>query len=165
MSVDATGRYAWPAGQRMLRELPTLIDARGLAVCDLGCGLGALGHAALALGAASVDFLDGSDEALALARAGAERDQRANFIRHEWGAPTPRRYDLILGGDILYLPALFVALLDSIASGLAPGARCLLSDPRRTLEADLPALAATRGLTWESERRADYTLARLALAG
>jgi predicted nicotinamide N-methyase len=161
--VDATGRYAWPAGKRLTRDLAEVVDCRGRTVCDLGCGLGALGHAALQLGAASVDFLDGSDEVLAGARAGAEREPRAAFHLHRWGEPMPRRYDLILGGDILYRPAFFAPLLDSVASGLATEGLCLLADPREHLEEELPTLAAERGLSWSPERRGDFTLVRLRL--
>jgi 2-polyprenyl-3-methyl-5-hydroxy-6-metoxy-1,4-benzoquinol methylase len=162
--VDATGRYAWPAGRRLTRDLAEVVDCDGRAICDLGCGLGALGHAALRLGAARVDFLDGSEEALAGAIIGLEHEPRAACHRHQWGEPMPRRYDLILGGDILYRAELFAALLDSIASGLAPGGLCLLSDPREHLEEELPRLAAERSLSWTTERRSDFTLARLQTA-
>jgi predicted nicotinamide N-methyase len=162
--ADATGRYVWPAGQRLARELAAVVDCRDRSVCDLGCGLGTLGHLALALGAARVDFLDGSDEALAAARVGCEREPRAAFHRHDWGSPLPARYDLILGGDILYRPDCFAALLDSIASGLADDGLCLLSDPRKQLEPELPRLARERGLSWDAERRDDVTLVRIAAA-
>jgi hypothetical protein len=100
-------------------------------------------------------------EALSGARVDAENEPRAAFHQHRWGEPMPRRYDLILGGDILYRADCFPALLDSIASGLAANGLCLLSDPRERLEDELPQLAAERGLTWTTERRRDFTLARL----
>ena len=161
MTVDRTGEYAWPAGARLARDLDAIVACRGLSVCDLGCGLGALGAVALAADAASVAFLDGSADALAAVKTVNGGDARASFLRHEWGSPLPARYGLILGGDILYRPECFAALLDSIASGLDERGRCLLSDPRSALEPELPALAAQRGLGWTTERRTDFTLVRV----
>jgi predicted nicotinamide N-methyase len=164
-AADATGAYEWPAGARFARELATLADCRGRAVCDLGCGRGALGRIALVSGARSVAFLDGAADVVATLRAELGGDPRASFHLHRWGEAAPGApYDLILGGDILYRPDCFAALLDSIAGGLAHDGLCLLSDPRTALEPELPSLARERGLSWIASRRSDVTVVQLRAA-
>jgi SAM-dependent methyltransferase len=155
---DGTWRYAWPAGERMSAELGALVELRGRHVIDVGCGRGRLGLLALDLGAASATGADRSAEAL------AALPERPGLIRlrHHWGEALPI-CDVLLGGDILYRPAAFPELLDSIASAVAGGGIALLADPRQRLEPELPELAAARGLSWLPERRpTGYTLVRVA---
>jgi SAM-dependent methyltransferase len=164
---DVTGAYSWPAGSRLAGELEELVDCRGEVVADLGCGLGQLGFSALALGARRVLFADGSPALIALAartiacnRLGAQ----AQASLHRWGQALPGGdYTLILGGDILYRPACFAALSDTIGASLAPGGLCLLADPRTRLEDEFAAQLARHALGWRLERRSlGYTLARVA---
>lgn len=161
MDHDLTWRYRWPAGRRLEADLPAVVACAGQTVCDLGCGQGALARAALAQGAAHVTAADGAADAVALLRASIN-DPRFTAVQHSWGEPIPGGpFTVILGGDILYRPALHPELIRSIALSLAPDGLALLVDPRRTLEAELPLLAATHHLTWHPERRDDYTLVRL----
>lgn len=154
---DATWRYDWPAGGRLLAELDLLADPRGLCVIDLGCGRGRLGAWALAHGAARVVFADLSVEALAQV---AARHPGAETLLHRWGEPLPRA-DLLLGGDILYRPALFPDLVTSVATALGGGGRALMADPRKRLEPELDELCRQAGLDATVERRAaGYTLLR-----
>lgn len=151
---DGTWRYQWPAGTRFLAEIADIVDVRGRDVIDLGCGQGRLGRWALEHGASRVVFTDLSAEALSSVPA----DGRAMALPHRWGEALPR-CDVLLGGDILYRPASFPVLLDSVRSALAPAAQAWLVDPRSTLEPELPVLAAERGLTWRQQRRpGGYTL-------
>jgi len=161
-AVDATGRYAWPAGLRLARDLQKVVACHDLEVCDLGCGTGVVGRAALHCGARRVAFLDGAADALAHVRQALHDEPRAVYHLHRWGdAPPGGPYRLILGGDILYREECFPLLLASIALGLATDGQCLLSDPRQRLEEELPALAAVAGLSWTSVRRSDFTLVTL----
>lgn len=154
---DGTWRYDWPAGARLLAELPALVEVRGRRVIDLGCGRGRLGRWAAAAGAASVLFVDQSSAALAA----IPPAPGCAMLEHRWGEALPP-CDLLLGGDILYRPPLFPLLLDSVATALAGGGAALLADPRARLEDELPELARVRGLHWSIERRpGPYTLARL----
>jgi len=171
---DHTWAYGWPAGARMAADFPHIFpEETALAtsrVADLGCGLGALGFSALYAGAREVLFADGADGAVAWVAAVIAENalgNRARAMRHAWGTPLPEGpWNLIMGGDILYRPASFPALLDTIAQSLAPHGRCLLSDPRAVLEDDLPLLAQARDLTWTTERRsANYTLIRVTRPG
>ncbi|MDA3961012.1 MAG: methyltransferase domain-containing protein [Planctomycetota bacterium] len=154
-----TWAYNWPAGDRFARDLLTLVEVVGKRVCDLGCGQGQLGFTALRAGA-QVCFADGSAHPLGFIRAMLEANQlTADCIHHQWGDPIPGApYDLILGGDILYRRECFEALVCSIASSLAPGGQALLSDPRSTLEAELPSLASAQNLRYASQRYDGYTL-------
>ncbi|HYE04055.1 MAG TPA: methyltransferase domain-containing protein [Planctomycetota bacterium] len=163
---EATWSYAWPAGERMAAELAAVVDCRDLTVADLGCGRGHLGLTALTGGAASVLFADGHGDAIArLDRVIAANGlaARARAARHEWGDPLPDApFDVILGGDVLYRPECFAALVRTIAGSLAAGGRCLLSDPRLRLEDELADRAAAAGLAWSSRRRdGGYTLLSL----
>jgi predicted nicotinamide N-methyase len=163
---DQTGVYAWPAGDRMARDLPSLFTAGGETICDIGCGRGHLGFTALALGASAVVFADGNPEVCAgVRRVCAANAIAATVVEHQWGDPLPGGpFACILGGDLLYRASSFAALLASIAASLrSETGEALLSDPRLTLEPELPDLAAAAGLTWQRERRHDYTLVRARL--
>ncbi|MBA2482713.1 MAG: methyltransferase domain-containing protein [Planctomycetes bacterium] len=165
MDDDGTSAYAWPAGDRLVRELGVVVRCAGASVCDLGCGRGALGLAALSAGARSVAFADLNASALALARQQVtERGYaaRATFHHHRWGSAIPGTpYEIILGGDILYRPECFADLMTTIRASLAANGCCVLSDPRTRLEEDLPLLAAGRGLSWNRTRRGDLTVITL----
>lgn len=156
-----TWAYVWPAGLRLAHDLSET-DIRGRRICDLGCGRGLLGLTALKLGAAHVSFCDASSEVLHYVSLCIERNglsQRSVCLQHRWGQPLPDGpYDLILGGDILYRPELFEALINSIASGLAPHGSALLSDPRHQLEAEVSVLAMAHRLTASIQRHETYTL-------
>lgn len=159
---DVTCLYQWQAGAA-LATLPMVKDlCAGRAVADLGCGRGTLGLSACAHGAARVLFADASAVAIDfLTRTIAVNGlaERAQALRHVWGDALPDGpWDVILGGDILYRPECFAALLDTIAASLADDGRALLSDPRITLERGLPALAEARGMHWESARIDHFTV-------
>jgi predicted nicotinamide N-methyase len=167
---DHTWAYAWPAGTRLAPELASIVPLAGARLADLGCGLGGLGCTALGAGAAEVLFADGAAGAVAWLAALIAANgfaARARVANHRWGEPLPGApWPLLVGGDILYRPRSFPVLLDSIALSLAPEGLCLLSDPRATLEDELPELARARGLWWQQERRAaGYTLIRLRRLG
>ncbi len=163
-----TWAYAWPAGDRLAQDLAQLIDCRGLRVADLGCGRGHGGLAALCAGCARALFADASPHPLGWVDAvllANGMEHRAETRLHRWGTPLPLGgWDLIYGGDILYRPECFAALLDTLADSLAPTGRALLADPRLELEPDLMQLAAARGLEWHTTRQATgYTLVRVRL--
>lgn len=149
-----TWAYPWPAGERLAALLPELTTCRDHRVCDLGCGRGLLGLRAALLGAAEVVFCDGSLHPLGFLDAVIAANRlHARSQLHQWGTAIPGRpFSLILGGDILYRPECFALLLTSIARSLSPQGTALLSDPRHSLEAELPALAAAAGLSWAPTR-------------
>lgn len=162
---DVTCLYQWQAGAFLATLPETRTACSGRRVADLGCGRGALGLSACAAGARRVLFADASRVAIDfLARTIALNalGDRAQATLHAWGTPLPDGpWEVILGGDILYRPDCFAALLDTIAASLAADGVALLSDPRITLEEALAGLAAARGLTWEAARRAHVTVVRV----
>lgn len=165
---DITCLYQWPAGAFLGSRLAELAPCAGKRVADLGCGRGTLGLSACAQGASQVLFADASPVAVEFLgrtlRANA-LDGRAQVVRHEWGGALPAGpYDLILGGDILYRPDCFAALLATIAASLGPAGYALLSDPRTTLEPGLGDLAAVHRLQWTARRLDHTTIVRLVRA-
>ena len=168
---DQTWTYRWPSGERLAQALPGLADCRGRRVLDLGCGRGSCGRAALDQGAALAVFLDEAPTALAELKAELKAELERSFdqgvraraacLNAHWGAVLAPGFELILGGDILYRPACHPALIATIAGALARDGIALLSDPRQRLEAELPSLAAQASLTWETERRSNWTLVRI----
>lgn len=161
---DLTGAYTWPAGMALATELDDLISCRERLVLDLGCGQGALGLTALSLGAQRVLFSDASPvvcDFMARLLTANHLNDRAAVMAMTWGTvPAHGPYDVIVGGDILYRAENIPALAHSIKHGLTATGCCLLSDPRRSLEADLPAIFAQAGLTIAINRQATYNLIR-----
>lgn len=162
---DVTCLYQWKAGA-FLATLPnTQTRCVGRAVADLGCGRGTLGLSACAHGATRVLFADASTMAIDFLTRTLARNHlndRAQAVLHTWGEPLPNGpWEVILGGDILYRPECFAALLDTIAGSLAADGCALLSDPRITLEHGLASLAEARGLRWESARIDHFSVVTL----
>jgi predicted nicotinamide N-methyase len=123
-----------------------------------------LGFTALGLEAAEVVFADASpvvgDVIQRIITINA-LETRATMVAMSWGiAPPQGPFAVILGGDLLYRSAFFSQLSLSIKLGLAEQGCCLLSDPRRRLDADLPRIFADVGLSFVESRRNDYTLIR-----
>jgi SAM-dependent methyltransferase len=113
---------------------PTLALARTSAL-DLGCGMGLTGTVAAALGA-DVTFADLEAPALLFARINSlpfdpeqsrTRTRRLNWQTNRLG----RRFDLILGADILYERSQWDFLEPFWRAHLAPGGCVLLGEPGR----------------------------------
>ena len=173
-----TWAHEWPAGLRLTQALPELLAHWPLPLaqtrcCDLGCGRGLLGMALLHYGMGEVSFADGSPHPLAFVQAMLEhyhlagQGQSYHCQCHQWGTPLDHGpYDLIVGGDILYRPECFPELLLSIQTSLQPQGVAWLSDPRHSLEKELPQLAEEAGLTWQQQRLEAHaiTLVQVSLA-
>jgi predicted nicotinamide N-methyase len=104
------------------------------AVLELGAGAGLGGIVAASQGA-GVTQTDYCVEALALCR----RNVRANGvtgIEQRFGDWTDwrdvSRYDLVIGADILYEPALYGDILRVLECTMQPGGQAILTDPART---------------------------------
>lgn len=140
-SARALAGWLWPQ------------DLRGLRVLELGCGVGLVGIAA-ALRGARVLQTDYAPEALALARDNALRNGCPAIARKlaDWRRfPDLGRFDLILGADILYEPAVHADLVRVLDRHLAPRGRAVMADPgRRGAELFLAAAEAS-GWRWDLE--------------
>jgi predicted nicotinamide N-methyase len=115
----------WPSGLALARALPTaLSDTR---VVELGCGLGIPALVAAARGA-DVLAIDWAEEAVALLRENAARnDLQLRAETADWRA-FDGAFDLVLAADVLY-EARNVAPLLALLPRLAP--RVLLAEPGR----------------------------------
>jgi predicted nicotinamide N-methyase len=131
-----TGGTVWEASQvlaRVLAAQPAAFWRARRRVVELGCGCGLVGLAAAALGAREVVL---TDQVLFVAKhnlrrnatgaGGAALRRRAKLSELRWGdaagiARLRPPFDLVLGSDIMYYPAHYRALADTI--GALSGAR------------------------------------------
>ena len=115
----------WPSGLALARALPSSLH--GTRVVELGCGLGLPSLVAAARGA-DVLAVDWAEEAVALLRENAARnDLQLRAERADWRA-FEGTFDLVLAADVLY-EARNVEPLLALLPRLAP--RVLLAEPGR----------------------------------
>lgn len=144
-----TGGRLWPGALVLIRWLCTDRERlQGRTLLELGCGTGAVGIYAAALGAQQVTLSDGQPSVLKLARTNADancwrelwpEDTTVDVLCLPWGAALPTElrddvaYDLILGASITYSPALHEALCQSLCALLqhSPDATVWLSHDKR----------------------------------
>ena len=114
----------------LVHRFPT--ELAGKFVLDLGCGQGLLGCVAAALGA-RVTFADLEAAALLFARLNAVPFGRRTVARRtDWGRDQlGRRFDLIVGADILYDRKQWADLERFWQGHLTDGGRVLLGEPGR----------------------------------
>jgi predicted nicotinamide N-methyase len=128
------GVLLWPAAIALAHEVAARADEfRGAGVLELGAGTGLPGIVAASLGARVVQT-DRQDLAMSVCKRNVERNGAAP-IEHrlvDWADwDDPRRYDWIIGSDILYAESMHPHLRRIFEGSLAPGGRVLLSDPFR----------------------------------
>jgi predicted nicotinamide N-methyase len=124
----------------------------GHSILELGCGLGLSGIAAAMTGG-RVTLTDYESDALLFARwnmlhnlGSARERERVRFALLDWRAPDlHRRYDVILGADIVYERLDFPPLLRLIDEALAPDGVAFFGDPGRTIGDDFLRAAAAAG--------------------
>jgi predicted nicotinamide N-methyase len=123
---------------------------RGKRVLELGCGLGLAGIAAARAGAVVV-LSDYEDDALLFARYNSLHNSPGvdiEMLRLDWRRPRlGRRFDVLLGADILYERRHFRPLLEALGELLAPGGVAALSDPDRSTGNAFFDLAEKEGYT------------------
>lgn len=114
---------------------------RGKHVLELGCGLGLAGIAAARAGA-DVTMADYDKDALMFARWNAMTNLdaaaagRVRMLPLDWREPPPRRYDMILGADIVYERRHFAPLAEFFSAAVRPGGCILLAEPDRQIGDD-----------------------------
>lgn len=143
------GVVLWPASIALAHEVATRPDEfRGRSVLELGAGTGLPGIVAAALGAAVVQT-DRHELALHVCRLNGQRNRAAGveYRLADWSEwSDPRRYDWVVGSDVLYADAHHDHLRGIFEQNLAPGGRVLLSDPYRA--ASLPLLESLETAGW-----------------
>ena len=130
------GLSLWPGAMVLAEEVAARPeDWRGKAVLELGAGTGLPGIVAAGLGARVV-LTDFEESVLDLCRRNVARNAPLDVeCRHaDWTAwDDDRRYDVILGADILYVEELNPHLRRIFEGNLATGGRILLADPFRKM--------------------------------
>jgi predicted nicotinamide N-methyase len=126
--------HLWTGAIELARHVDSQERCAGLDVLDVGCGLGLVGIVA-ALNGGRVTFLDREADALAFAAANAERNGcrpealcQADFTT----ACLDRRFELILGAEVLYDAAAFAPLVQFLTGHLVPMGRVVIADAYRT---------------------------------
>lgn len=148
-SAVAASRMWWA-------ESDALPGARDRRVLDLGAGLGLNSLTAAALGAQEVVATE-VEPALSCLRASVARNSRAServVVEHlAWGdddaavALGARRFDVVIGADLLYAPSLHAPLLQTLQHVLRPGATLVLAYEARAAEsAFFDAVRSTLGV-------------------
>jgi predicted nicotinamide N-methyase len=156
----------WPGSFALADYQAEQGSLAGKSVLELGCGLALNGMLAARLGG-SVTVTDWFREAMALAEVNAALNGVAlDTVWMDWNhPPTDRRYDLILGADLLYERRNHAPILAALPLLLAPGGVALFSDPGRPhLPAFRADLAAGQWHFREFKRR-DVFIFELSLGG
>jgi predicted nicotinamide N-methyase len=115
----------WPSGLALAQVLPARLD--GLAVVELGCGLGVPSLVAAARGA-RVTAVDWAAEAIDLLQENAARNGIDLYAVHAHWSRVEGTFDVVLAADLLYEERNGEALLEHLPS-LA--SKVLLADPGR----------------------------------
>lgn len=147
----------WASGVRLAAAVADR-DVSGLAVLELGCGLGVPSVAA-ALGGAQVLAVDWAQEALDVTQQNAERNGASvETLRADWSKPEPllarAPFDLVLCADVLYETRNVDALLELLPKLTA---EVLLGEPGRQTAGRFFELAER---DWEIGREGEVSVLR-----
>jgi predicted nicotinamide N-methyase len=147
----------WASGVKLAAAIADR-DVDGLAVLELGCGLGVPSVTA-ALGGAKVLAVDWAQEALDVTRQNAERNGASvETLRADWSKPEPllarAPFDLVLCADVLYEPRNVDALLELLPKLTA---EVLLGEPGRQTAGRFFELAER---DWQIGREAEVSVLR-----
>jgi predicted nicotinamide N-methyase len=147
----------WVSGVRLAAAVADR-DVEGLAVLELGCGLGVPSIAA-ALGGANVLAVDWAQEALDVTQQNAERNGASlEILRADWSKPEPllarAPFDLVLCADVLYETRNVDALLELLPKLTA---EVLLGEPGRSTAGRFFELAER---DWEIGRESEVSVLR-----
>lgn len=144
------GAILWPASIALAHEvLEQGAMLAGKRVLELGAGTGVPGIVAASFGA-KVLQTDRHQVAVHLCKLNAERNRVANSEVREVDWETfhsDEPFDLILGGDVLYMTTMHARLQEICERYLAPGGAALFSDPFR--KQSLPMLEKMESDGWQ----------------
>ncbi len=152
LAIFPFGLLLWESAIVLADVLGERGSLSGQSVLELGAGTGLAGLAAAGLGARVVQT-DYSAEALALCRRNAAANGATGLTHRlddwtDWRDTT--RYDLVIGADILYEPALHDDIARVLDTTLKPGELAILTDPGRTHTA--PFIRSLQSAGWEITR-------------
>lgn len=123
-------------------------DTQRGAILEIGSGLGTAAIA-LAVEGHPVIATDYDEAALAFIRASAALNGAtlAGLHRLDWRDPPPKRYDRVMGADVVYEAGSIRPVIAFMRAALAPGGTALLSGLDRSAFAALPEALREAGLT------------------
>ncbi len=143
--------YLWPSAIALAR-LVSEAEVEGKRLLDLGCGLGAVGITAAALGA-DVLLSDIRPEALTLSKENAQLNGlEVQTLQLDFTAPPADlgRFDMIVASDVFYEDGMMGAVLRFIRKHLDPEGLAWITDPMRVIEAGVLGAARLNGLEAEA---------------
>jgi predicted nicotinamide N-methyase len=128
------GVVLWPAALALAHEIVTRrAEFAGRTVLELGAGTGLPGLVAAAVGATVVQT-DRPGLALEVCRRNGRRNRAdgIEYLAADWADwPEVRRFDWVIGADVIYAPSLHPLVTAILGRNLAAGGRALLADPFR----------------------------------
>ena len=140
--------HLWVGATALARYLADpAAELRGRSVLDLGCGVGLPGLVAAARGA-EVWFADREPAALEFVTASIERNgfRTCRTVAVDFVRDRPeRRFDVVIGAEIVYEPAAYAPLAAFLDEAVVPGGELLLTDAFRADAATFFAVLERRG--------------------
>ncbi|WP_207539181.1 class I SAM-dependent methyltransferase [Sabulicella rubraurantiaca] len=157
--------FAWPGGQALARSVLDGPDLQGMRVLDFAAGCGIAGIAA-ALRGAEVECAEIDALALEACRLNATLNGVALGTPEGDVVGSPRRWDIILAGDVCYEAPMSAHILPWLRAMAGAGAEVRLADPGRAYlpRERLEALSTHRvptSLELEDRTERVVTIARL----
>jgi len=150
------GVELWPAAimlaEYLIRHnqaIASSVGTRPVTAIELGCGLGLVAIVAAKIGW-RVTASDYESTALAFAGYNARLNAAAvaEWMTLDWhNPPADRRFDVVLGADILYQLVDHGPILRCINRMLAPGGTALIADPNRGVADRFAQTAGEAGFT------------------
>jgi len=143
--------HLWTGALTLARYLEQRVECQDRNVLDLGCGLGLTGVIAARKGG-KVTFADKEPAALAFAAVNAQLNNCLDFearLLDFTRDALDRRFELILGAEILYDRSTFPLLIDFFNRHLQPGGSALVADAKRTNTEEFYRQLDQAGFKWE----------------
>jgi len=126
----------WPASVALSEYVvENKLEFRGKKILELGCGLGLVGIAVVAIGG-DVLFTDNDSYALRFTRVNFKRNfnRSASVQLLDWrNSGNSHSFDIILAADILYEKRSLQPVLDILENNLAPQGIAYIAGPDRTV--------------------------------
>lgn len=164
----------WPSALSLARNVAGEADdqMRGCSLLEVGCGLGVPAMVALKQGA-QVTAMDYHPDVEAFLRENLRvnglPDDSLTFVRGSWLNPSPslKRYDWIIGSDVLYSAEQPIPLAAFIHQHLSPQGKVIITDPGRAYLQDFVSAMEKHGfasnvqimpVTWQDKTIETFVL-------